>query len=53
MVMWRYAERLRRLSTLDATAALNRAGLEMQGKRRMFARPARAAQHRGDHDRRR
>jgi GGDEF domain-containing protein len=33
MVMWRYAERLRRLSTLDATAALNRAGLEMQGKR--------------------
>ncbi|MTV39768.1 diguanylate cyclase [Duganella radicis] len=34
MVMWRYAERLRRLSTLDAlTGALNRAGLEMQGKR--------------------
>lgn len=34
MVMWRYAERLRRLSTLDAlTGALNRAGLEIQGKR--------------------
>ena len=34
MVMWRYAERLRRLSTLDAlTGALNRAGLEVQGKR--------------------
>ncbi len=34
MVMWRYAERLRRLSTLDPlTAALNRAGLEIQGKR--------------------
>lgn len=34
MVMWRYAERLRRLSTLDAlTGALNRSGLEMQGKR--------------------
>lgn len=34
MVMWRYAERLRRLSTLDAlTGALNRAGLETQGKR--------------------
>lgn len=34
MVMWRYAERLRRLSTLDAlTGALNRAGLELQGKR--------------------
>ncbi|WP_229211386.1 MULTISPECIES: GGDEF domain-containing protein [unclassified Duganella] len=34
MVMWRYAERLRRLSTLDAlTGALNRAGLEIHGKR--------------------
>jgi len=34
MVSWRYAERLRRLSTLDAlTGALNRAGLEIQGKR--------------------
>jgi diguanylate cyclase (GGDEF)-like protein len=34
MVMWRYAERLRRLSTLDPlTGALNRAGLEIQGKR--------------------
>lgn len=34
MVMWRYAERLRRLSTLDAlTGALNRGGLELQGKR--------------------
>nr|WP_179673325.1 GGDEF domain-containing protein [Duganella sp. 1224] len=34
MVMWRYAERLRRLSTLDPlTGALNRAGLELQGKR--------------------
>ena len=34
MVMWRYAERLRRLSTLDTlTGTLNRAGLEMQGKR--------------------
>jgi diguanylate cyclase (GGDEF)-like protein len=34
MVMWRYAERLRHLSTLDAlTGALNRAGLEIQGKR--------------------
>lgn len=34
MVMWRYAERLRRLSTLDPlTGALNRSGLEMQGKR--------------------
>lgn len=34
MVMWRYAERLRRLSTLDAlTGALNRSGLELQGKR--------------------
>lgn len=34
MVMWRYAERLRKLSTLDAlTGALNRAGLEIQGKR--------------------
>jgi diguanylate cyclase (GGDEF)-like protein len=34
LVMWRYAERLRRLSTLDAlTGALNRAGLEIQGKR--------------------
>ncbi|SDG56065.1 MULTISPECIES: GGDEF domain-containing protein [unclassified Duganella] len=34
MVMWRYAERLRRLSTLDAlTGAMNRAGLEIQGKR--------------------
>ncbi len=32
MVMWRYAERLRRLSTLDAlTGALNRAGLEIEG----------------------
>nr|WP_229215789.1 GGDEF domain-containing protein [Duganella sp. CY15W] len=42
MVMWRYAERLRRLSTLDAlTAALNRAGLEVQGKR-MFLRAQRA-----------
>lgn len=34
MVMWRYAERLRRLSTLDTlTGTLNRAGLELQGKR--------------------
>jgi diguanylate cyclase (GGDEF)-like protein len=34
MVMWRYAERLRHLSTLDAlTGALNRAGLEIHGKR--------------------
>ena len=34
MVSWRYAERLRHLSTLDAlTGALNRAGLEIQGKR--------------------
>ncbi|MYM73639.1 diguanylate cyclase [Duganella sp. FT134W] len=34
MVMWRYAERLRQLSALDAlTGALNRAGLETQGKR--------------------
>nr|WP_229259382.1 GGDEF domain-containing protein [Duganella aceris] len=34
MVSWRYSERLRRLSTLDAlTGALNRAGLEIQGKR--------------------
>ena len=34
MVMWRYAERLRHLSTLDPlTGALNRAGLEIQGRR--------------------
>ncbi len=34
MVMWRYAERLRQLSTLDPlTGALNRAGLEIQGQR--------------------
>jgi diguanylate cyclase (GGDEF)-like protein len=34
MVMWRYAERLRQLSTLDPlTGALNRAGLEIQGRR--------------------
>lgn len=34
MVMWRYAERLRRLSLLDPlTGVLNRAGLELQGKR--------------------
>jgi len=34
MVMWRYAERLRHLSTLDAlTGALNRGGLENEGKR--------------------
>ena len=34
LVMQRYAERLRQLSTLDPlTGALNRAGLEMQGKR--------------------
>ena len=34
MVMRRYAERLRRLSTLDTlTGTLNRAGLELQGKR--------------------
>jgi len=34
MVSWRYAERLRHLSTLDGlTGALNRAGLEIQGKR--------------------
>ena len=34
LVMWRYAERLRRLSALDPlTGALNRGGLEVQGKR--------------------
>nr|WP_254451835.1 GGDEF domain-containing protein [Duganella vulcania] len=34
MVMWRYAERLRHLSTLDPlTGALNRGGLENEGKR--------------------
>jgi diguanylate cyclase (GGDEF)-like protein len=34
MVMWRHAERLRQLSTLDPlTGALNRAGLEVQGTR--------------------
>ncbi|MFC0168308.1 GGDEF domain-containing protein [Pseudoduganella danionis] len=34
MVMWRYAERLRHLSSIDAlTGALNRAGLEDQGGR--------------------
>ncbi|WP_371866959.1 GGDEF domain-containing protein [Duganella fentianensis] len=34
MVMWRYAERLRQLSSIDAlTGALNRAGLEDQGGR--------------------
>jgi diguanylate cyclase (GGDEF)-like protein len=34
MVMWRYSERLRQLSTLDPlTGALNRAGLEIQGGR--------------------
>lgn len=34
LVMQRYAERLRRLSTLDPlTGALNRAGLELQGRR--------------------
>ncbi len=34
LVMWRYAGRLRQLSTLDPlTGALNRAGLEIQGQR--------------------
>ena len=34
LVMWRYAGRLRQLSTLDPlTGALNRAGLEIQGRR--------------------
>lgn len=34
MVMWRHAERLRQLSTLDPlTGALNRGGLEVQGTR--------------------